>query len=65
MPDSLLIIGVVVVMLVGFGVAIRRFERRRRREGKWNAAGPINPTFGQPNPDLRAQGIRPPTIERE
>lgn len=65
MTDLLAVAGILVTFLVGMALAMRRFARRRRREGKWNASGPVDPTFAPPNPDLRAQGIRPPTIESE
>jgi len=65
MTDALFVLGVLAIFLVGMSMAVRRFERRRRREGKWTATGPIDPTFAPPNPALRAKGIHPPTIERE
>jgi hypothetical protein len=65
MPDFLFIVGILVAFFAGSALAMWRFARRRRREGKWNASGPVDPTFAEPNPDLRAQGIRPPTIESE
>lgn len=45
--------------------AARRFEARRRREGVWNESGPIDPTFAETNPTLRAVGIYLPRIETE
>jgi len=65
MAGGLFALGIVVGTLLGFAISARRFERRRRREGKWNAEGPIDPTWGPPNRDLLARGIRPPAIERE
>jgi hypothetical protein len=65
MADYLVVVGILVTFLSGFALAALRFARRRRREGNWNASGPVDPTFAEPNPDLRAQGIRPPTIESE
>lgn len=65
MTDAFVILGILATFLGGMAMAVRRFARRRRREGKWNASGPVDPTVGPPNPVLRAKGIHPPTIERE
>jgi hypothetical protein len=65
MTDFLPVFGILVIFLAGLALAMRRFARRRRREGHWNASGPVDPTYAPPNPDLRARGIRPPTIESE
>jgi hypothetical protein len=65
MTDYLPVLGILVTFLTGMALAMWRFARRRRREGKWNDAGPVDPTYAPPNPDLRARGIRPPTIESE
>jgi hypothetical protein len=65
MTDALFVLGILAIFGVGMAMALRRFARRRRREGKWNASGPVHPTVGPPNPALRSIGIRPPTIERE
>ena len=65
MADFLVVAGILLIFFLGSAIAMLRFARRRQREGRWNAAGPVDPTFGAPNEDLRAQGIRPPTIESE
>ena len=47
-------------------IVAHRFARRRRREGAWNAEGPVHPT--QPPPDwLLPSALRghQPTIESD
>ena len=56
---------VLIAFLLGVMiVSARRFARRRRREGVWNAEGPVHPT--PPPPDWllpEAWRGRPPVIE--
>ncbi|MEA3246057.1 MAG: hypothetical protein U9Q74_07850 [Gemmatimonadota bacterium] len=63
--DLLVPIVVGAIFVIGFMIALRRFEARRRRGGKWDASGPIDPTPPPPDPLLHSLGVREPVIETE
>jgi hypothetical protein len=65
MAELLVVVGLIAALWIGVVVAARRFEARRRHEGAWNDDGPIDPTFADPHPTLRAAGVHLPRIEHD
>jgi hypothetical protein len=69
-PDlgfTIIVVGGAVLALWGaLLLGATRFARRRRREGKWDANGPLHPTDPPPGwEEVPGVGGHRPTIERD